>query len=251
MNKNELFTYLKNNWNQPVQGVSSLGLAISSYWLPPSNSIGLVNQQTFLHFGRVFVIAIIWFLLRAGAKKWSEAEHVRNWLKVCITSSILSIMLFFGYYGLIYAWTYNSDMFGLTLIGGKSYTEKAINNTIFIEKEDKGREITREQAIELLNKENDENKEDLLFRFGGDINSIWSWCSLFLRRNFLGFVYLLGLPLFCIALISAIQTSYCVSPKPRKKIPIEANQSTVNESEKSNVIQESEQKEVSNKEVSN
>ena len=203
--------YLTNKWNQPAQAILTLGLVISSFFLPPKDAIGLGSEKEYLYFSRVFIVVITWFILRTFANKWSEGEHSFGWLKVCLFTFILSIFLFWGYSALTYSWTYKSETYGLVLVGGGNYTEKAINNAIALEKLHNKRDIGREEAVTLLN---NKKTEDLLSRFAGDINSIWSWWSLFYRRSILALLYLLGLPLFCIALISAIQASYC------KNLPI-------------------------------
>jgi hypothetical protein len=66
-------------------------------------------------------------------------------------------------------------------------------------------QISREESIAWLNKQ---SAEDLLVSNHGDPNEVWDWKILLFQRSILTLLYLLGLPFFCLAIMSGVQAAY-------------------------------------------
>lgn len=216
MSKSSFARLLNNNWSVLAQGATSLAAAIiDGFWFPPSVATGLGEQKIFVGFGKIFVVVIAWSLINVYVHYYRRhMEDIRWWFRLCLASALISIAVFFGYQVLTTLWTHSYQReHGKVVLIGSEYTETIIENVTnrakfdpdFRKQFDPQREITRNDAIMWLNKQ---NPEQLLSSVQGNSNAVWTSKSLFVRRVLLSAVYLAGLPLFCIALMSGIQAAY-------------------------------------------
>jgi hypothetical protein len=198
--------WLKNNWNKPAQGVAAITSAILSFTQPPPEGIIVGDSKSMLSLIRFFVIPIVWLIFSVPARKYDGKPAVWKWFWVTIVVFLIALGVWFGQREVYQAWTCHLASEDRDVAVGKTFTPTAVAAMQKIEKVLSGRELSELEAREMMR----DTKPCLLVeRAQRDPERVWQPDEIRFRRTVMSTLFVLGVPIFIIALLAGLQTWYC------------------------------------------
>jgi hypothetical protein len=186
----------QKSWVLLTQTTVWVGGAIAAFLLPPPGGLP-EESRVWVRFAQ-FVITVVIGMVLLATLRWKRKQDMLRWGGLSMLFLFLGTAAFFSYQILSAKWiaSYNGRP---VLIGG-SYTSL-------------GRED--HEANPRL------SPEDLVMRFAGQVEKIWTRESLQQRRLVLAAIYVLAMPLFTICIMSIVQALQCAvaKTKSRKRAP--------------------------------
>ena len=173
-----------------------VGGAIAAFLLPPPSSMP-EESRVWVRLAQ-FVITVVIGMVVLATLRWKRKQDTLRWGGLSMLFLFLGTAAFFSYQILSAKWT--ASYHGRPVLIGGSYTSF-------------GREY--HEANPRL------PPEDLVMRFAGQVEKIWTRESLQQRRLILAPIYVLAMPLFTICIMSIVQALQCAvaKTKSRKRAP--------------------------------
>lgn len=204
----KLLDWLKNNWNHPAEGATALAGAVLSFNVPPADGIALGDSNLLLNLTRVFLIPIVWLIMSVPGRIFSRKSHAWKWFWFSIPMFLCAITIWIAQSQLYARWTCHSDLLNRQFPVGRTFTPSVIKGAQTNEELLSGRNISEEEARSILSAM---PACKLIERAEQDPNRVWNADEIMFRRDVLSILYIAGIPIFVIAMISALQGWYCVS----------------------------------------
>lgn len=179
---------LVKQWKLLIPAVTWVMAMVGGFWLPAPPGLVTEDTKVMVSFAK-YLATISTGIMILPILKWSSRQHVWIWGKVAAIATVLSVVAFLSYQNLEESWTVNHN-----------------GELLYI-----GREVNQDVAefVRVYHP----SKEDLLDSAGWDPARVWTQKSIQRGRIILSTVYILGIPLFVIALVSVSQIIYCASRK--------------------------------------
>jgi len=202
--------WFKNNWNRPAQGVAAIAGAVLSFAQPPAEGIAIGDSQSILKLARVFIIPVVWLIMSVPARKFAKGKHTWAWFTFAIAMFVAAIVIWFAQRSLYESWTCHSSVLNKQFVVGDSFNPAVISGMQLNEKLLNGHEISEDEARRLLA---NTPKCTLVERAEQDPASVWSNSELLYRRKVMSILYIAGIPVFVVAMISALQGWFCAGKR--------------------------------------
>jgi hypothetical protein len=199
-------SWLKNNWNQPAQGIAALATGILSFFQPPDEGIILGSHPGMLALVRGFIVPVVWLVMSVPARAYAARRHTLGWLIAGVLTFFLALSIWIVQAQLSDTWTCHSRLLNKRFVIGQTFTKEAIEGRKLKEKMLHQREIIDQEAVELLE---ETPPEELIEGAEQNPNLVWKPAEIRFRRLIVTTLYMAGVPVFAISLIAALQAWYC------------------------------------------
>ena len=171
----------RKNWLPLAQGGLWIGGILGGFLMPPPIGISAGDEKIWLRLGQ-FIIAVVLGLVFLAARRWGRQQYSLRWGGAALLFLVIAIAAFFRYQQLTLDWTG-------TYIGDKVVI---------------GSELTP-QGRNYISENPKLSNDELIFKFAGKTEQIWTRDSINHRRLLLAATYVSCLPLFTICLMSVVQ----------------------------------------------
>jgi hypothetical protein len=196
VNAEDLAAGIKDRWNMLVTGAAVVGAALSGFVLPPPFSADSVDPWVKLG---GFLTAAMIGLFFVPMTKWKAKRFAWRWFGAAIALLLASVIVYFNYtaardrHSVAYA--------GTRLVHGSTLRPDA-------------RQYRDRRAAENAGAYSD---AELLMDHAGAVDDVWDPADRPSLERQLAALYLLTLLLFGLALVTVVQTTYCVTTTNARK----------------------------------
>jgi len=218
-----LLLWTKNNWNKPTQAITALSAAILSYYNPLVKGISLGSSEAMLSLTRIYIVPVVWLIMSVPALLYAGKKHAMAWFRVGVIMFVLSLAFWIALAYFYQIWTCESELLRkngakkYVFVIGKTFTQSAIDNQKFIEEKMYGQKISDAKALEKLRAT---RPAELIEGAISNLNTsqdpalVWEQSEIDFRSLVFSILYITGVSITTISLITALQAWYCIR-RPR------------------------------------
>lgn len=178
----------RKSWTLLAQTAAWVAGVLAGFLLPPP--AGTEDEtRVWVRFAQ-FIITMVVGLVLLAALRWKDKDLAFRWGGVSASFLLLGTVAFFGYQLCAARWTaiYNDAL----VVIGSDYTPS---------------------GLEYHTEHPQLSPADLLMKFAGKVDRIWTRESIAEHRILLAGMYILTMPLFTIAIMSLLQAIQCTTSR--------------------------------------